>query len=198
MNFNPKKFCHHKPTLIFSTKNANYHAADHNGVASFEGDLIINLTQHPGIKVASNVWGIPQLAKHMKHFPEELSVMWDDFEEPPVRATFWRAIDDYAKTKGIREICWHCAQGHGRTGTAVSAMLIANKGKGAEEAIFRVREEYCDQAVESDTQIRYLFHLDTVLNGRKYEDKELAMIVGELTPLPTWKNFTGSAYFDME
>lgn len=165
------KTCSHKPQLVYSTKNANYYAADEDYVYLFDGDLIVNLSRNPGIKTASNVWDIPALAKHMKPSPEELCLMWHDFEDPPVKASFWMELDAYAKRKKFREICFHCGAGHGRTGTGICSMMIAN-GIEAEEAITRLRDDYCQMAVESATQILYLLMLDYELNGRLLPDNQ--------------------------
>lgn len=189
------KTCNHKPSLVYSTKNANYFAADEDYVYLFDGDLIVNLSRNPGIKTASNIWKIPALAKHMKECPEELCLMWHDFDEPPVKPSFWMELDSYIKHKKYRDVCFHCGAGHGRTGTAVCSMMVAN-GIDAESAILRLREEYCKLVVETQTQVLYLFMLDSELNGRPLiEDPvELHEKISDLTPpfqsfLPQMKNF---------
>lgn len=177
------KSCSHKPTLVYSTKNVNYYAADEDHVHLFDGDLILNLSRHPGIKTASNVWKIPTLAKHMKPSPEEICLMWHDFDEPPVKPSFWMEFDSYAKQKKYKDVCFHCGAGHGRTGTGICSIMIAN-GIDAESAIVRLRQEYCGLAVESATQIYYLLELDSELNGRPLPDdqSDLQEKIVDLTP----------------
>lgn len=180
MNF--IKGCHHTPELIFSTGSTNYYAADEDGVEQFDGDLIINLTKKPGIKNGSNIWNIPELAPHMKWRPEEIFLMWEDFGTPPVDHSFWIALDAYTEKMGYKDVCFHCGMGHGRTGTALSAMLIANEKRNAEDAIHFVRFQHCKHAVETHNQIAYLFDLDMVINGRELDEDTLDKKIMKLMP----------------
>lgn len=166
------KTCDHQPTLVYSTNNANYYACDEDNVNVFNGDLIVNFSGDPGVKAGSNVWKIPSLAKHMIKTPEELCIIWKDFSDPPVKHTFWNALDDYVATKKYEDILFHCHYGHGRTGTAICSMMIA-KGLPAAEAINRLRDEYCPQVVESPAQAYYLLALDEKLNGRPLPEDQV-------------------------
>jgi hypothetical protein len=158
--------CNHSPELIFDYKDVNYYAADEYGGREFNGNLIINLTKDANGKAASNAYNIPQLAKHMAYRPEEIVLGWQDFGSPPVKASFWQAIHAYAKSKKYTDVCFHCQQGHGRTGTALAAMMIANVGVKAVDAITDIRSRYCKSAVESDSQLHYLLSLDEEVNER--------------------------------
>lgn len=51
-----------------------------------------------------------------------------------------------------------CHAGHGRTGTALAALMIL-AGLDAETALLRVWNEFCEFAVETQSQERYLFEL---------------------------------------
>lgn len=51
-----------------------------------------------------------------------------------------------------------CVGGHGRTGTALAAMLIA-AGMAPEDAIAYVRQKHCRSATETPGQTPYLLHL---------------------------------------
>ena len=53
-----------------------------------------------------------------------------------------------------------CHAGHGRTGMALAALMIL-AGFDAETAMLRVWNGYCDQAIETSGQERYLLHLST-------------------------------------
>lgn len=177
------KLCDHKPKLVYSIGDVKYYASDADNIHLFEGDLILNLSREPGIKVASNIWNIPSLAPHMEESPEEICLMWHDFAAPPVKTSFWSALNDYARLKGYTKICFHCGHGHGRTGTGICSMMVAN-GLSAEDAIKKLRNKYCKQAVESDIQVYYLLALDEKLNGRSLPetDEELEKKVYSLTP----------------
>jgi hypothetical protein len=58
---------------------------------------------------------------------------------------------------GKKVICC-CTGGHGRTGTGLSALLVAS-GMDAVESVLFVRTNYCNDAVESEAQERYLSHM---------------------------------------
>lgn len=170
------KTCSHYPTAIFKHDNINYYSSDEDHVLQFNGDLVVNLTKEPGVRAASAVYNIPELKDHMIDFPEELVIGWADFDRPPVRGTFWGALHSYIKNKNYQDVLFHCQQGHGRTGTALSAMLIALKKKSAANSIKEIRQIHCKYAVESFKQIEYLLLLDNELNNRLPPEDEDSLI----------------------
>lgn len=181
------KVCNHNPTLIYPDKSSkiNYYAADEDGVAFFTGNLIVNLTKTPGLRSIATTYNIPQLAKHMLPRPDEIVLAWEDFKAPPVRPTFWQALDSYCKSKDYHNICFHCGHGHGRTGTSLAAMKIANLGFDAESAILSIRDDYCQMAIESREQIFYLIHLDIEINGAPdLSDEKFEELVDKLDSHP--------------
>ena len=52
-----------------------------------------------------------------------------------------------------------CHAGHGRTGLALAALMIL-AGSDVETAMFKVWTHYCDQAIETVGQERYLVEMD--------------------------------------
>lgn len=68
-----------------------------------------------------------------------------------LRIVAW--LVDQAKQGAAVEV--GCTGGHGRTGTALASMLIL-QGMKPRAAIRRVRTSYCDLAVESDRQEKFL------------------------------------------
>lgn len=52
-----------------------------------------------------------------------------------------------------------CHAGHGRTGMALAALMILT-GHDAEAAMRKVWNDYCEQAIETVGQERYLFELE--------------------------------------
>ncbi len=180
---NSFKVCHHKPTLVYSDKFAkiDYYAADEDGVSLFDGDLVVNLTRKPGIRAITTAYNIPQLAKYMRPLPEEIVLGWEDFSAPPVKSSFWKAFNSYCKNKNYNKVCFRCSHGHGRTGTSLAAMKIANLGFDAESAILTVRDTYCQMAIESREQIYYLINLDKELNNAPYlDDSKIEEMVDKL------------------
>jgi hypothetical protein len=77
---------------------------------------------------------------------------WEDFHLPvrwDVAAN--TIIDTYKKAQSGLWVEVGCMGGHGRTGTALAAMAILS-GIPAKESVDWVRKNYCERAVESDTQ----------------------------------------------
>ncbi len=65
-----------------------------------------------------------------------------------------------------------CIGGHGRTGMVLAAMVRTVGG--IEDATAYVREHYCEKAVETDTQIGYLYNqFDIAPVAPRYSTKDL-------------------------
>lgn len=185
------KFCHHYPVNVLTVKSKSaqvkdvaYYVADRFGSRDFEGDLIVNLTSIRGARAGSTTYDIPQLAKHMIDLPKEIVIAWDDYSSPPVKFSFWEAFHNYVVSKKYTSVCFHCEHGHGRTGTAMCAMLITLLKMDVEAAVKYLREAYCKEVVESETQILYLINLDMEINnrGKVLTDSETEKIIKKLKP----------------
>lgn len=84
-----------------------------------------------------------------------VGIPWDDYRTPPVAFGFWRALAKKLPRDGVCVVT--CMGAHGRTGTAIAALLLgANPGMSDLEAIKLVREGHCWKAVEAECQKRYL------------------------------------------
>lgn len=160
--------CSHGPTAVYAINSVIYHGADFRGVSSFNGELVINFTSQPNIH--SSLAQIPELAQHLVLPYKELMVPWPDMGVPCVKPEFWQALHKYIQDNKYEHVCFHCQMGHGRTGTALAAMLVANVGYSAKEAVEFVRQEYCKEAVETFSQTSYLQELDTTFNKRSYKE----------------------------
>jgi hypothetical protein len=178
------KTCNHYPEPVFNYGGITYHASDEDYAITFRGDLVVNLTQTPGIRASSGAYNIPELKDHMINLPEELVIGWSDFARPPVKATFWAALHSYCKTNKYKNVLFHCQQSHGRTGTALASMLISLQKKSAVNAIKEVRQVHCKYAVESSKQIEYLLLLDNELNNRlpPANEEEFDALITSLEP----------------
>jgi hypothetical protein len=178
------KTCNHEPKKVFSYDGINYLAADEDNTGVFRGDLIVNLTQNPGIRTLSTAYDIPELAGHVVKLPPEIVVAWVDMSRPPVKGSFWAALHLYCKNKGYKNVLFHCQHGHGRTGTALSSMLISLKKYDVEKAVNYVRRNHCRLAIETEIQLIYLIMLDNELNGRlpPEEESDLEQMVYDLLP----------------
>lgn len=89
--------------------------------------------------------------------PAVLDVEWEDGYIPANLTSAWWSLlsDTIYQTEGDSVIC--CMGGHGRTGVAgaiVAHMLDIEKAQ--DDPVQWIRDTYCDQAVESRVQIRYV------------------------------------------
>lgn len=90
---------------------------------------------------------------------------WTDFDEPDSIRQFGRVIEwllDMMRVGKVVET--GCLGGHGRTGTLLACLLVA-QGMDAWDAILRVRDKYCFQAVESWKQEEFIEEFDARVNG---------------------------------
>src|SRR5206468_9941090 len=84
--------------------------------------------------------------------PDVVRLDWPDMSAPVhVGIKWWMRLLELLPA----HTCVCCMGGHGRTGTALAALLVAS-GMGAEEAIRTVREEHCRRAIETVGQEAYI------------------------------------------
>lgn len=164
-----KSACFHSPKIMFEHEGVAYHTADEDGAEEFFGGLVLNLTPKSHTVAAHS---IPELASHFNIKFDEIMIPCPDFGLPAVLPSFWLAIHEYAKSKGYEDVCVHCVAGHGRTGTVMSALLIALKGFTIRRAVNLIRKNHCEKAVESERQVDYLRELDLELNGRRPNEND--------------------------
>ena len=141
----------------------DYYSADEDGVMYFQGDVVFNLTRTPNLPSAAIY---PELHKHFDMPFREVMVPWPDFSLPRVKLSFWKALHTVVKRKKWKTVCIHCGHGHGRTGTAMSALLVANLRYTPLEAVNFVRHNHCEEAVETSAQCNYLMEIDMHYNKR--------------------------------
>jgi hypothetical protein len=165
------KKCSHNPSHIITMDGVDYFAADRQGATKFNGDIIINLTSTPNFPVV-----IPEDLKEHYDIPsEEIMVPWPDFGSPRLKMSFWETIHNVIKSREAQSVCIHCAHGHGRTGTALSCILVAMGGYSAIEAVDIVREYHCEEAVESQEQCFYILNVDHYYNNREIKEENYPM-----------------------
>lgn len=92
------------------------------------------------------------------NYPPTLNVDWEDFMSPPLEKEWWQELIVSIKRLGPVNIAIYCQGGHGRTGTALSilASLSGQKMWRKEDCVAYIRRIYCQEAVESWTQIDYI------------------------------------------
>jgi hypothetical protein len=161
-------YCFHQPKKIFNIDGVEYYAASASGVSDFKGDFVVNLSGHSNLPPMR----YSELSAEFDlNFEEELMVPWPDFGIPSVKVSFWPKLHKFICSRGWTSVCIHCQAGHGRTGTALSALLITNIGYSAYDAVNKVRSLHCGKCVETFSQVRYLQFLDTHYNNRDYSDE---------------------------
>lgn len=134
------------------------HGAQGLELTGYEADLIVDLSgaykpSSVGF-VITKAW--EKLEEYAQHPGELLRLAWADRSVPPVGAEFWKALWEEIKARGFKSVVFCCSGGHGRTGTAIAAVLIAVRGTTAEKAMKFVRLQHCDQAIETLGQEEYL------------------------------------------
>ncbi len=163
--------CGHSPSLVFKIDGIEYYGADQSHALGFGGELLFNFSGRPNIH--QSILDIPELAQHLKIPFNEVLVPWPDMGVPCVSPDFWKSLHQYALKQHAHKVCFHCAAGHGRTGTALASMLIANLGYGVAGAVDEVRREYCELVVESFGQVEYLKLLDKHFNKAVWSELEI-------------------------
>ena len=91
---------------------------------------------------------------------EVIRVVWNDFGVPALNAAFWLSLLELSVSNGHDVLSVVCVGGHGRTGTALSALGIVGKGWTAEHAVNFLRDRYCKEVVESTSQVSYLVGIE--------------------------------------
>lgn len=89
-----------------------------------------------------------------------VKVDWPDMSTPSVDGRFWDALlADMLEISGKEplDVLVMCAGGHGRTGTALAIIvdLLGYVPVGTDPVVW-VRERYCQEAVETASQLRYI------------------------------------------
>lgn len=99
------------------------------------------------------------------HWPRtgaKMCILWADGGAPPMDGQFFVDLIDWFEKSLVEQgrdeghVVFSCIGGHGRTGTALAAVLIGVLNWSAEEAICYVREKYCDRTIETSAQVNWL------------------------------------------
>lgn len=105
---------------------------------------------------------VPPESLELNHCIPTVTLNWEDFSLPVMKLSFWT---DFYRTfiensNRSRKIIVTCMGGHGRTGTALAAILLASrKFTGYRKTIDFVRSNYCEEAIETEDQELYLKNL---------------------------------------
>lgn len=104
--------------------------------------------------------------------PVWVQLGWPDMSAPPgdPPPALWRGLFALCPEGGRILVC--CQGAHGRTGTALSAILISVLGYSVPQAVNFVRDKHCKQAVESKSQLEYLSWLAEQVAEEKKQAKK--------------------------
>lgn len=109
--------------------------------------------------------------KATKNTDKVLWIEWADRAAPPVTVKFWTALAAQLQAVGTTEkpfrVLTVCHGGHGRSGTALTALMMALSTYSPLEAITHLRAVHCPRAIESAVQHDYLNILGGYLNREK-------------------------------
>jgi len=97
------------------------------------------------------------LAAHVMTKPETIVIPWRDGGIPLLKPSFWGEL---VRLLPAGKVVFVCQGGHGRSGTALSACLMAHFKGSAKWAIGLTRNAHCDEAIETKVQVEYLESLE--------------------------------------
>jgi hypothetical protein len=126
------------------------------------GDIITHLptTRHDEDAPSGLLKGDPDLIDALDQYAEAavpariLQIDWDDRQAPLLEPAFWPAL---AKLLDGHSTLCACQGGHGRSGTALTALLMCYHPEySARDAIIHLRAMHCPRAIESVKQHEYL------------------------------------------
>jgi protein-tyrosine phosphatase len=98
--------------------------------------------------------------------PEIVPLDWPDRGIISVTWEFWRTLRANFPVGGKVACC--CFGGHGRTGTALASLLV-EEGVDPGDAVDIVRDLHCEDAIESKTQMNYVYWLADHMPPREGE-----------------------------
>lgn len=158
-----EKHNHPGDKVIFEANDKKLFASNSTSLREWSGNwnLIVDLAgvvQIPNVtpfvsnSAPAKYRELSKLTYKEKELPSDiLRLNWTDMGVPPVKLNFWDKMWDLLPEKTV--VC--CIGGHGRTGTFLTAMMIA-QGYDYWDALEHVRKEHCSKAVESVNQEKYL------------------------------------------
>jgi hypothetical protein len=175
------KCSHTGDTIIFERDGKQLFGCSSSGINEYSGkwQLIIDLGGAVNVPPTSGSSFIGPVTPERfskalgplvsgKSLPSEVvRLHWPDYGVPPCGLEFWDMLWTLlpAKTAVV------CIGGHGRTGSCLSALMIA-AGESYPDAVEHVRSLHCSKAVECFAQEMYLWQLH-----RDYLTRELARAV---------------------
>lgn len=215
-------WCNHTPSVenppIFSNGKISLWIADSAGArkAHDQFDVCIdggNVLTIAGEHDLPNLYGDPGLANSlMSHSPRPssksaqsgpriLKIRWMDRCPPPVYASFWPALLEQLlklQKKHPQEplkVLTICQGGHGRSGSALVALMMCMTDYSPLDALTHIRALHCARAIESKDQHVYLNILAEHL-GREQNALEAEQVKSFKDRFLTLTSPTAAPYMD--
>lgn len=144
--------------LVYECRNgAKLFGANKYGLKQSRPDVVIDMA---GNLKPNFIQNAPEKYHILKKYvsvpePEVLNLDWEDYGTPPVSFRFWKTLLSLIAGQNVTLTCMG---GHGRTGTAMAALMIAD-GLAPNRAMARVWSDYCEKAIETTSQENYLLAL---------------------------------------
>lgn len=165
-NYNARPKCTHRgTTMIYASPGygVQLYAANSTGITPSLYDVTLDCAKVTrgvqGFVKAHDQGYVSGLAPFVAAAQNIIELDWPDGSAPPVALGFWVQLWRLLQERGVKSMGVCCFGGHGRTGTALAALMIAD-GVVADSAIKVVRSVHCKRAIETQAQERYLNKLD--------------------------------------
>jgi hypothetical protein len=177
-------------TLVWECKNgAKLYGASKYGLKNAShNDLVVDMAGNIKCNFVQNAPAkYDVLKKYVKTSgPKEvINLDWDDYGLPPVTFRFWETLLSLVEGK---DVTFTCIGGHGRTGTALASLMVAD-GVLPTVAMRHIWRVYCEKAIETASQENYVLtlggqdqsDLDAVLYPNKVntDTSALPLVIGE-------------------
>ncbi len=94
-----------------------------------------------------------------------LRIDWLDRAEPFLHPEFWPRLADLLRGRG--KVMTNCQGGHGRSGTAITALMMCYGDYTPLDAITHLRTFHCPRAIESVDQHKYLNEVAKLLKRKE-------------------------------
>jgi hypothetical protein len=162
------KSCSHEITPIFTLGNEKQTPITFCGATKetvqpwklLSDDLVLNVSGYSLSTTSELFKGPIEFASLKALLPivhvKEIMLGWLDGSSFPATVEFWQRFYDICQEQGYKRVIACCLGGHGRTGTALAAILIANGAMTDLEAIAFIQKQYCSEAIETKSQELYL------------------------------------------
>lgn len=163
-----QRACHRGPVEVMQIGNVRVWAGAFREVqGDFDWDIILRLSDGE-FTLNHSTEMFNKQAKEV--FPDELNVnkfnpaiidmRWSDYGRPyGISHEWWKLFNQRLLELPPSIMLVHCLGGHGRTGTALSILAGLNNLHSTHpknDPVEYVRSRYCDNAVESHEQLRYI------------------------------------------